>query len=53
MNKFANMKIGKKITYILGGIIFLLVGMSTLSLWGVYSNEKLGLTVVQRLTKAR
>ena len=42
MKKFANMKIGKKITYILGGIIFLLVSMSALSLWGVRTNEKLG-----------
>jgi methyl-accepting chemotaxis protein len=47
------MKIGKKITLVLGGIILLLAGLSGLSLWGTHTNEALAVTLVQRLTKAR
>src|SRR5579863_2564554 len=53
MTSIANMKIGKKITVVLGGVILLLVGLSGLSLWGIRTNEKLAVTLVQRLTKAR
>ena len=53
MTSVTNMKIGKKIGLVLGGIVFLLAGLSALSLWGINTNEKLATTLVQRLTKAR
>ena len=53
MTSISNMKIGKKITLVLGGIILLLAGLSGLSLWGTHANEALAVTLVQRLTKAR
>jgi len=53
MKNFTNLKIGKKLGFTLGGIIFLLVSLSTLSLWAIHTNEKLGAAMVQRLTKAR
>jgi methyl-accepting chemotaxis protein len=53
MISISNMKFGKKIGLVLGGIVFLLAGLSALSLWGINTNEKLATTLVQRLTKAR
>jgi len=53
MKSVTNMRIGKKISFILGGIVFLLVSMSVLSLWGIHTDEKLARTLQQRLTKAR
>ena len=53
MTTISNMKIGKKITLVLGGIVLLLAGLSGLSLWGTRANEALGVTLSQRLTKAR
>jgi methyl-accepting chemotaxis protein len=53
MTSISNIKIGKKIALILGGIILLLAGLSTLALWGTNKNEKLSATLGQRLTKAR
>ena len=53
MTSISNMKIGKKITLVLGAIVLLLAGLSGLSLWGIRTNEKLAVTLVQRLTKAR
>jgi methyl-accepting chemotaxis protein len=53
MISITNMKFGKKIGLVLGGIVFLLAGLSALSLWGISTNEKLATTLVQRLTKAR
>jgi methyl-accepting chemotaxis protein len=47
------MKIGRKISLVLGGIVLLLAGLSSLSLWGTHTNEQMAVTVVQRLTKAR
>jgi CHASE3 domain sensor protein len=47
------MKIGRKIAFILGGIILLLTGLSALSLWGTSTNQKAATTLVQRMTKAR
>jgi methyl-accepting chemotaxis protein len=49
----SNMKIGKKIACVLGGILLVLIGLSALSLWGLRSSEQLGVGVSQRLTKAR
>ena len=53
MTSLSNIKIGRKIALVLGGIVLLLAGLSVLSLWGTSSNEKASTTVVQRLTKAR
>ena len=53
MISITNMRFGKKIGLVLGGIIFLLAGLSVLSLWGIQTNERLATTLVQRLTKAR
>jgi methyl-accepting chemotaxis protein len=53
MTSISNMKIGRKIAFILGGIILLLTGLSALSLWGTSTNQKAATTLVQRMTKAR
>jgi methyl-accepting chemotaxis protein len=53
MTSLSNIKIGRKIALVLGGIVLLLAGLSVLSLWGTSSNQKASTTVVQRLTKAR
>src|ERR1035438_2354882 len=53
MTSISNIKIGRKITLVLGTIILLLTGLSGLSLWGIHTNEKLSATLVQRLTKGR
>jgi methyl-accepting chemotaxis protein len=53
MTSISNMKIGKKITLVLGVVMLLLAGLSGLSLWGTHANETLAVTLVQRLTKAR
>src|SRR5271156_5316907 len=53
MTSISNMKIGKKIALVLGGIVLLLIGLSTLGLWGIRTNERLTTTAIQRLTKAR
>jgi methyl-accepting chemotaxis protein len=47
------MQIGKKISLVLGGVVLLLAALAGLALWGTSTNEKLALTVAQRLTKAR
>jgi methyl-accepting chemotaxis protein len=47
------MKIGKKIAVVLGGVVLLLAGLSTLALWGTSTNQKMATALVQRLTKAR
>ncbi len=49
----SNMKIGKKITLVLGVVMLLLAGLSAVSLWGIRTNEKAAITLAQRLTKAR
>src|SRR5580658_1420454 len=53
MTSLSNIKIGRKIALVLGGIVLLLAGLSVLSLWGTSTNQKAAITVVQRLTKAR
>ena len=53
MTSISNMKIGKKITLVLGAIVVLLAGLSGLSLWGTHTNEELAVKLIQRLTKAR
>jgi methyl-accepting chemotaxis protein len=53
MTSISNLKIGKKIALVLGGVVLLLAGLSTLSLWGTRTSEQMGVTMNQRLTKAR
>ena len=53
MTSISNMKIGRKIATVLGGIVLLLAGLSALSLWGTSTNERQALLMNQRLTKAR
>jgi len=53
MTSITNLKIGKKLGLVLGGIVFLLVGLSALSLWGMNTDEKLATTLVQRQIEAR
>jgi len=53
MTSISNMKIGKKISLVLGAIVLLLAGLSALSLWGTESSERLAMLVVDRLTQAR
>jgi methyl-accepting chemotaxis protein len=53
MNFISNIKIGKKIALVLGGIVFILACLSVLSLWGTSTEKQLAVTLVQRLTKAR
>ncbi len=53
MKSITNMKIGRKLAVVIGGITLLLVGMSVLSLWGNATNAHLTLIMNQRLTKAR
>jgi methyl-accepting chemotaxis protein len=53
MTSLSNIKIGRKIALVLGGIVLLLTGLSVLSLWGTSTNQKAAATLAQRLTKAR
>ncbi len=53
MTSVSNIKIGKKIALVLGGVVLLLAGLSGLALWGNHANESLGSVVDQRRTMAR
>src|SRR5580698_3996367 len=53
ITSLSNLRLGKKITLVLGGTILLLVGLSALSMWAISTDQKLAETVVRRLTKAR
>src|ERR1700733_10593372 len=53
MTSISNMKIGKKITLVLGVVMLLLAGLSAISLWGIRTNEKAAIALADRLTKAR
>jgi methyl-accepting chemotaxis protein len=53
MTSISNMKIGRKIAVVLGGTVFLLAGLSILSLWGLRTTERLAEDTVQRLAKAQ
>ena len=43
MTSISNMKIGKKITLVLGVIVVLLTGLSALSLWGIRTQREAGI----------
>jgi methyl-accepting chemotaxis protein len=53
MTSITNMKIGGKITLVLGGVIFLLVALSGLSLWAVRSGEHSAHDSIDCLMKSR
>jgi len=53
MASISNIKIGKKISLVLGGIVLLVSGLSALSLWGLRTSERLTNNSIDRLTKAR
>jgi methyl-accepting chemotaxis protein len=52
MRSISNIKIGKKISLVLGGIVLLLSGLAALALWGLRSGEKLTEDTIQRLAKS-
>jgi methyl-accepting chemotaxis protein len=49
----SNLKIGKKIAAVLGGIVLLLTGLSGLSLWANHTTERLANDSLNRLTKSK
>ena len=49
----SNLKIGKKIAAVLGGIVLLLTGLSGLSLWANHTTERLANASLNRLTKSK
>ncbi len=51
MKRFADIEIGKKLGLVLGGGLFLLAGLSGLSLWGFHANGKLEDDSLDRMTK--
>jgi methyl-accepting chemotaxis protein len=53
MKTIANIKIGKKIGFVLAATIVLLAGLSALSLWALHFNEHMAQESVDRLTSAR
>src|SRR5690242_7958530 len=52
MKMLANVKIGKKLAYVLGGCVLLLAGMSGLALWGLRNLQQYEDISNQRLTQA-
>ncbi len=53
MTSISNIKIGKKISLVLGANVVLLAALAALSLWGFSYSQKMTATMIQRLTKAR
>ena len=53
MTSITNMKIGRKISMVLGGIMLLLAGLSALSLWGISTSQRLPNDSIDRLTKSK
>jgi methyl-accepting chemotaxis protein len=53
MTSISNIKIGRKIGIVLGGVSLLLAALSALSMWGIRTSEQMAVMVNQRLTKAR
>jgi methyl-accepting chemotaxis protein len=53
MTSISNMKIGRKISLVLGSVVVLLIGLSALSLWGIRSTEKLAGDSIDRMTKSK
>jgi methyl-accepting chemotaxis protein len=53
MTSISNLRIGKKISLVLGSIALLLAVFSTMSLWGLRTTERLADDSIDRLGKAR
>ncbi len=53
MKSISNVKIGRKISFVLGAIVVLLAGLSGLSIWGIRSSEALASDSIDRLTKSK
>ena len=53
MTSISNMKIGRKISLVLGTMVLLLTGLSALSLWGNHTSDKLSNDSLDRLTASR
>lgn len=53
MTSISNMKIGRKISLVLGGVVLLLIGLSAVCIWGLRSSEKLASDSIDRLTKSK
>jgi nitrogen fixation/metabolism regulation signal transduction histidine kinase len=53
MTAISNLRIGRKITLVLGGIVVTLAGLAALSLWTTHTNELQAAILFQRLTEAR
>ena len=53
LTALSNIRLGKKISLVLGGVILLLVGLSALSMWAISTDQKVAEKVVQRLTTSR
>jgi methyl-accepting chemotaxis protein len=53
MLSISNIKIGRKIGVVLGGVVVLLVGLAGFALWGTTANERMAESTIQRLTKER
>lgn len=48
----SNVRIGRKIAFVLGGTVIVLVGLSALSLWGLRINQRLTEDTIDRLAKS-
>jgi len=53
VTSISNMRIGQKITLVFGGTVLLLAGLSTLSLWGIRTTERLAEDSLDRLISSR
>jgi len=53
MTSISNIKIGRKISLVLGGVVFLLLGLSTLSFWGIQTSQRLADATLDRSVKTR
>ena len=53
MTSISNIPIGRKIALVLGGTVFLLAGLSALSLWGIRTGERLTEDTIARLSQAQ
>ena len=52
MTSISNIRIGRKIGLVLSGIVLLLIGLSTLALWGEHSGQSLTEDTIDRLSQA-
>jgi len=53
MTSISNIRIGRKISLVLGGILLTLAGLSALAQWGIRTSERLATDSLDRLTKSK